>query len=468
MLQNLSLYGKHEKLKTLLNQRSFSLTSLQLATPGAIKRFPVASLSRFILPTVNPKQVASYAGSFLSASTAIGGNKLSLDYLPDLGDNLNLNIQGQIISTKSVQSTTATLRQTCIKDLAKGDQALIDSYWISVQGTYPEGTQQLVILSPQPIFCGDQLVFYSGSTSFPVTVFKATKTQTVDQWDVELEAAIPFDLNNEDKILIQASSCCYWKDIPLSVGPCRLTLPAITHLENSQAIVVSYVKLKSGSNVIKSFYTADDTIQIVQCGIPAHSWNSAIVYEGAVDYCNGIAHLIPKLGGRCFARIKFMDTLVTEEQDTWSININCFQDGRLTLLVDDRAIKTFDLKRGIQSLYFQLEPQSFSSLAINTTASLTLGQIGSNQISSVDVAIHVFNQEYLGSHIIAAPAIVGLLRDASLTWAKVGTARTNAGFTVSPFGSSYVTPIKEPESIKWSAPLDTIIPTEEPEPEPRD
>jgi hypothetical protein len=74
-------------------------------------------------------------------------------------------------------------------------------------------------------------------------------------------------------------------------------------------------------------------------------------------------------------------------------------------------------------------------LEIFTDTELNMGEVTpAQQVSNVDIALHVFNQSIIGSHIFSRPTFYSLVMTSSITWAKEGEASTNAGFKTKPVG----------------------------------
>jgi hypothetical protein len=240
---------------------------------------------------------------------------------------------------------------------------------------------------------------------------------------------------SKDPIYVQASSTVYWDNIPLDIGPCIVSLPTATHLQKTAASVVNCVQTLSGDRVIRHNLTKKTSFKISTGTIPAQSWSNAQLLEGRYDYLPGLAHFVPK--PNAIAKLTFLDSLSGVDINKWTCTVRAEQPGHIIFLFKGKQQK-FDLVRGLNSLVIEVPQEDFSWVEISTDTEIYVGGLNStDQVSHLNLALHVFKSENLGSHIFGRPSLHSLIKDPSLTWARVGLSGVNRGYTLTPSNGDY-------------------------------
>lgn len=440
-MTNLNLLNQFDRIQKILEGRNYPQTILQLVSSGGIKKFPYPQLKRFVVPTQDYYEWAAYCGCLIAKETRVGQSTIQFDALPELDEKIVFRISEQNYIADYISNNLGTFPLPLDAAFPLEKEAIIKGYQIRAEGDYPRGTRQLIVLTHQPIICGDQWISGLQRT----TVLAANKTQNPLQWDVLLQEPLDTVIVDGQQILVQASAAVYWESLPVEIGPCWLTLPNITHLQTSGAIPLAFVRFKAGNTILRTIITQSPMIQIANAGITADSWSTAHITKGHADYFNGVAKLVPGTEG-FVGRLNFLDSLNGSDIQTWLLNIRAEIAGKL-IIRTNTSEKSFELIQGLQQLRFDVAALAINWIEIYSDVKVYLGEItASLQISNVDVAIHLFNQEYLGSHIFGRPTLNSIVKSAAVTWARNGETQANAGFKVKPL-SRFREPVTEiPES----------------------
>jgi hypothetical protein len=267
----------------------------------------------------------------------------------------------------------------------------------------------------------------------PITIHPY-QVQTVYRDNVaifERDPSTHIVLTNNAFISVQVSSSVYWESIPVE-GPAILSLPVATHLKDSKAIVVNCIQYASFSEVIHSVFSNDRRFKISSGQIFAHSWLNAQRIEGFIDYIPGSIRFVPKETGWLIAKLHFLDTINGLEVAGWTTNITAAAAGRINFNISG-FMQGFDLVKGTQQITVFCPNQDLSWIEVSTNTQLVMGGLTSiDQISHVNLAMHVFNTDHLGSHVFGRPSLHCLIKDPSLTWAKTGLSGVNRGYTLTP------------------------------------
>lgn len=242
-------------------------------------------------------------------------------------------------------------------------------------------------------------------------------------------------IQNKDPIYAQASAALYWDSIPLNIGPCVVNLPTVTHLQKSNASVVNCVQTLSGTRIVRNYLTKTSRFKISTGTIHAQSWLNAQILEGKFDYLPGLAHFIPT--PQAIAKLTFLDELSGTDIIKWTASVQTEEIGYITFLFKNRR-QRFDLVKGLNPIVIEVPQENFSWVEVSSNVSCYLGGLNStDQVSHLNLALHVFKSEKLGSHIFGRPSIHSIIKDPSLTWAKVGTCGVNRGYTLTPGDGDY-------------------------------
>ena len=253
-------------------------------------------------------------------------------------------------------------------------------------------------------------------------------------------------IKTKDPIHVQTSSSVYWDSIPLDIGPCVVTFPTATHLQKTNASIVNCVQTLSGNTLVSHNLTKKKSFKISTGTIPAHSWLNAYHIQGKFEYLPGLAHFIPI--NQATSRLTFLDAISGIDINKWAVTVKAERPGFIVFIFKNYN-QRFDLVTGLNPLVINLPQENFSWVEISTNTEIYLGGLNSiDQVSHLNVAMHVFQSENLGSHIFGRPTIQSLIRDPSLTWAKVGLSGVNRGFTLTPAKGDYtiLSPISKPIS----------------------
>jgi hypothetical protein len=415
---------KFDKIQTLLVNRNYQLTKLQLKSTGAISYFPNPKIQRMMVPSGQSDQNFTFCGAFLRPNKA-GATTIYVDRLPGLNHPSNMLHKGQSYKSLDSSTTTVSLAYPLNADTAEKDQLFLDSSIINVLGSYPSGAEAIVVTSSQPILLGDQLLASDGIRSQDVVVLNVNNPNP-GEYDLQLDKPLDFALADGDEVVLQMSSACVWLDVPVQ-NLSYLAVPVATHIADDKALIVTFVRLKSGSKVVGYYYTMEANTVILGA-IPTQAWLTASIDGGVAESQDGTTKLVCSNSDGLHARLELLNTIPASN---WILNIRSVSDGYITLSIDETNYIRLDLKAGIQQKLVSLG--SFNKLKIFSPQTILIGDIlPENAPTSLDVVAHVFNQEQLGSHIIANPRLVGLTLDPSLTWARTGQAKTNAGHRLNP------------------------------------
>lgn len=487
------MISKFNQIQENLRKKLYSGTKLQLLTPGKIKKFPRNLRSKFILPTTQDGEFGTYHGTTLSSGSSLGSKNLTTDSLPDLNDRLVVNVNDYRYGVLEASNNSLTLFRTLEEDLQKDQVVLFDSYSLQCDGNYEEGFRQLLVKSRTPIIPGDQLFFpLTNGDLKPALVMQALKTQNPDQWDILLDRPIiseiptlqkddilitlnqnlrfqktlengnysclqgknlieipPSQVNevlreesllfkrngvkilrNHDPINVTVSSSIYWENVDLDIGPCILNLPAISHIQEDESVTLSHIQILSGNKIVDQIVTKESTYKIHHGTIPAISWLTSQLFQGKIDYLPGLIHLIPE--PNAIAKLTFLDVISGEKIQKWSLSLRAESPGHLITIFDGYRQKYY-LKEGLNSLLLDLPQKDFSWIEFSTNTEIYFGGLTSfKQYDKLNLAIQIRKSKNLGSHVIGKPSLHSILRDPSVTWAKVGLSGVNRGFTLTP------------------------------------
>ena len=441
---------KFDKIQTLLVNRNYQLTKLQLKSTGAISYFPNPQLQRMMVPSGQTDQNFTFCGTFLR-SNKIGATTIFVDRLPALNHPSNLIHKGQSYKSLDSSSTTVSLAYPLNSNTAEKDQLFLDSSVISVMGTYPPGAEAIVVKSKQPILLGDQLLVSDGLNSQDVVVLNVNNPN-LEEWDIQLDKPVTFGLTDGNEVVLQMSSACVWLDVPIQ-NLSYLAVPVATHIADDKALIVTFVRLKSGNKVVNYYYTLEQNTVILGA-IPTQAWLTATVDGGVAESQDGTTKLVCESPDGVHARLELLNAIPA---GNWLFNIRSVADGYMTICVDGVNYISVDLKAGIQQKLVALD--AFNKIEIFAPQTILIGDIlPENAPTSLDVVAHVFNQQELGSHVIANPKLVGLTLDPSLTWARTGQAKTNAGHRLNPAAQKILNlTFEEPEVRVPSSPYTPAI-----------
>jgi hypothetical protein len=428
------IQSRFDKLDTLVKGKSFAATDASLRGVGAIKRFPEANLDRFVLRGSQDGDLIAYPGMTTTRVAYAGESFLGYESVFKMGYPASMTILGQPVSASLTSSLGAQLETPAPVDIPASSEVVIDGYTLFCEGTYPVGSRAWTIRSPLNVLRGDQWIINGNQNGVPVsystTVQDAFKTQNADQWNVQVIDPIPFVLDRNSSILVQSSAAVQWDNIPLSKGPCWLSLPIATHIQNSNASSVAYVRLKSADRVVVEYFTFDPILTISLVSIPSQTWVTSRVDSGTADFQAGAVRLVPS-GRFMSSRLTFEAPLEGDLIQQFKMSIKADFPGRVVFRTDSIE-KVFDIQPGIQTLVVPVQG-TLTFIEIQNTVEILLGDISPATVAStVDVTLHAFSADGLASHVFQKPSLIGLILEPSLTWAREGLCLSDAGFRTFP------------------------------------
>jgi hypothetical protein len=272
------------------------------------------------------------------------------------------------------------------------------------------------------------------------TQYEIQPLQILEIWrsNVLIYRRNPYEvlLANKDMIQVIASSSMYWDSIPVD-GPCIVSLPIATHLQNEKFTkVICYIQTLSGKNVVTQQLTLGKTFKVSTGIIPAASWSTAQIIEGLYEYLPGLAHFIPT--PKVVAKLTFLDSISGKDINTWKISLKAASIGNIIFYFPNNYKQKIKLHAGLNTLIVNVPQEDFSWVEIFSDVEIYLGSFNSaSQISYLNLAMHVYKSTNLGSHIFGRPSLHSLVRDPSLTWSKVGLCKVNSGYTLTPSSDDY-------------------------------
>jgi hypothetical protein len=428
------LQSRFDKIDALVKGKGFAASDVSLRGIGAVKRFPQQSLDRFVLQGSQDGDLITYPGMTTTGLLRTGSSFLPYDAVFNLAGPASFTIGGLPFSVTQASNYGAELDSASQYDVATASEVLLSSYTIHCEGIYTPGTRALTVKSAVPVTRGDQWIIWSTQNGQPIshstTVQDAFKTSNAEQWNIQLLDPLPVGLTPASNIIVQASASAQWDDVPLLKGPCWLGLPIATHLQDSNASMVAYVRLKSSNRVIVDYFTFDPILTISLVPIPSYAWSAAHVSGGIADYQVGATILKPNVDNMT-SRLTLEAPLEGDLMEQLKLSIKAEQAGRLYFRYDN-GDATFNIQAGIQTLTVPVQG-NITWMEISNNIQISLGDISPKTVAtSIDVTLHVFNTEGLASHVFQKPTMMGLFRDPSLTWAREHLSASNAGFRVSP------------------------------------
>lgn len=428
------LQSRFDKIEALVKSKGYAASDISLRGIGVVKRFPELSQSRFALQGSQAGDLVAYPGMLSTKDLRRGEDFLAYESAFRMGYPANLSAAGHSLAATQTSSLGAGLEFSSQVDVPTGSEILISNYTLKCLGTYPAGTRALTVESPLPVLRGDQWIVWGSQNGHPIshstTVQDAFRTSNLDQWNVTVLDPIPLVVNSATNILVQASAAVQWDSVPLTKGPCWLTLPIATHIRDSNSPSVAYVRLKSSDRVIVDYFTFDPILTISLVPIPSQAWLASRVAGGVADFQAGIVRLVPTESSMS-SRLVFEAPLEGDLMEHLKVSVKALLAGRLVFKCDSTEM-AFQIQPGIQTLSIPIQGD-LTFIEITNDVEISLGDISPRSVATaVDVTLHVFSAEGLASHVFQKPHLLGLFRDPSLTWAREGLSSCDAGFCTTP------------------------------------